>query len=29
MPDTYCVFGKLGFSVYHFIMKDVCVKYLF
>ncbi len=23
MPDKYCLFEKLGFSVYHFIKKDV------
>ncbi len=28
-PDRYCLFEKLGFSVYHCIKKDVCVKYLF
>jgi hypothetical protein len=28
MPDRYCLFEKLGFSVYHLIKKDVCVKYL-
>ncbi len=28
MPDRYCLFEKLGFSFYHLIKKDVCVKYL-